>query len=91
MATTQQYSVIASCKYHGRKVNIDLDTAKYRLLVDLNHALQQHGGQAMWKSIHMQVGGGIKLAGATKLQLIATLPYIKIDTTNHGTVITYKQ
>lgn len=91
MTTTPSFTVIASCKYHGKSVPMDINTAKYRMFIDLQNMLQKHGNPVMWHKIQSGVGHSIQLSGATRLQLIASLPHVSVVNTEHGSVITYKQ
>lgn len=70
-------------------MQISLDNARYRMLIDVQASLQSHEGKAMWKQIHMAIAPGIKVSGATKLQVIATLPHIKVNMTEHGAEVSY--
>lgn len=83
------YDVICTCKYQGKRVPISLDTARYRMFVDLQSKLEGHNGKAMWKDIHMGVAPKIQIAGATRLQIIATLPHVHVQMTEHGAEVRY--
>lgn len=70
-------------------MQISVDNARYRMLCDVQAQLQAHNGKALWKEIHAGVAPGIKVSGATRLQLIATLPHIQVKVGEHGAEVSY--
>lgn len=88
-ATDISPTVLAECKYRGQKSFISMETAKYRLHVDLQSQLCKHGGAAPWCKIQSGIAPGIKFSGMTRLQVLATLPHVVVEKTEHGVVVRY--